>query len=283
VSTSEPEASARAALRLSPHAAFLAAAPFEPVPGGVSNHSWRVRADGGDFYVRLGFGNEASLGVDRVSEALLLAVASEAGLAPPVLACEPRRNLLVMQWIHGRSWSKVEAADPTNVARAGVALGRVHALPAPPGLHRVDFDEVAGHLRAQIDASQGQALDRRLEQRSESAFRRLAGRVHRRVPCHNDLHHLNLVDDGSRLWLVDWEYGGLGDPLVDLAAYCCHHDLDAAGRRILIEAHDGLSTSEQGLLTEACLAFDYVQWLWYRLRRLPAPPALLGRLSRATD
>ena len=39
----------------------------------------------------------------------------------------------------------------------------------------------------------------------------------RPVLCHNDLLPANLIDDGCRLWLVDWEYGGVGHPLFDLA------------------------------------------------------------------
>jgi thiamine kinase-like enzyme len=37
------------------------------------------------------------------------------------------------------------------------------------------------------------------------------------VLCHNDLLAANLIDDGDRVWLVDWEYAGMGHPLFDLA------------------------------------------------------------------
>ena len=282
MSQSSAEVSARAALRQLPDLGFLAGGQFTPVPGGVSNHSWQVTAAGQSFHVRLGFGDEASLGVDRRSEAVLLAMVSEAGLAPPVVACAPDLNLLVMQWIRGRTWSRLDAREPVNLQRVGSALALVHSLPARPGLRRVDFAPVADHLQAQIAATRAPPVEREHRERADLALSRLADRRPLHVPCHNDLHHQNVIeDDGGRLWLVDWEYGGLGDPLVDLAAYCCHHDLDPQSREILVDAHGGLPAAHRSLLDEACVAFDFVQLLWYRQRRLPPPQALLDRLSSA--
>ena len=40
--------------------------------------------------------------------------------------------------------------------------------------------------------------------------------------CHNDVHHLNIVD-GASLRLIDWEYAGVGEPLFDLASLCVYH------------------------------------------------------------
>lgn len=278
-----PEESARAALRLLPPVAWLAAAPFDALEGGRSNHSWKAQWEGRDFYLRLGYGDEASLGVDRRSEALLLSTASESGLAPLVLVCEPRLNLLVTEWIEGWTWSRREAVIPSNVRRVARALARVHSMYSHPDLHRVDFAEAARHLESQLAGSAEPPGTLELAARVQVAFRRLAACARPLVPCHNDLHHQNLLDDGGRLWLVDWEYGGLGDPLFDLAGYCCHHGLDPAKREILVEEHGGLSASDRDLLADACLAFDYVQLLWYRVRRLPPPPELCLRLGSPSD
>jgi thiamine kinase-like enzyme len=50
--------------------------------------------------------------------------------------------------------------------------------------------------------------------------------------CHNDLLATNILDEGHRLWLVDWEYAGLGRPLFDLASVAANNafpdDLDGA-------------------------------------------------------
>ena len=99
--------------------------------------------------------------------------------------------------------------------------------------------------------------------------------------CHNDLHHLNILDDGERLWLVDWEYGGCGDPLFDLASFLCQHESTHEERQVLLGAYAGDAGISIDLVDAACRAFDYVQWLWYRLRGASDPGDAAGHSSRA--
>ena len=109
----------------------------------------------------------------------------------------------------------------------------------------------------------------------------LAGRESIAALCHNDLHHLNILDDGERLWLVDWEYGGCGDPLFDLASFLCQHESTHEERQVLLGAYAGDSGISIDLVEAACRAFDYVQWLWYRLRGANDPDVPPGtRLER---
>jgi thiamine kinase-like enzyme len=61
------------------------------------------------------------------------------------------------------------------------------------------------------------------------------------VLCHNDPYHLNFLDDGG-LWLIDWEYAGMGDPLYDLAGIGLN--LDREGRDLLLRTYYGEVTPE---------------------------------------
>jgi thiamine kinase-like enzyme len=66
---------------------------------------------------------------------------------------------------------------------------------------------------------------------ADTIERRLGARPLR--PCHNDLLSANFIDDGERLWIVDWEYAGMGDPYFDLANFAANHELDADGEAAL--------------------------------------------------
>jgi thiamine kinase-like enzyme len=56
---------------------------------------------------------------------------------------------------------------------------------------------------------------------------------------HNDLLAANLIDDGQRLWLVDWEYGGFNSPLFDLGGLASNNELPAElEERLLALYHD---------------------------------------------
>jgi thiamine kinase-like enzyme len=263
------EKAARAALSEQPAARVIADAPFLAIRGGLTNHAWRVDHDGHSYFVRFGGRGSESLGVDRRSECHLLGAVSAAGLAPEVLVCDPDRDLLVTRFVSIETWSREAARDIGNLRRFGETLRMLHALPLRTGIGRVSFEAQANFLEGQLGAAgSAQPAVRRV---AASAFETLAGREGIVALCHNDLHHLNILDDGDRLWLVDWEYGGCGDPLFDLASFLCQEESTHEERRVLLSAYAGGAAISIDLVEAACKAFDYVQWLWYRLRAVSAP------------
>ena len=60
-----------------------------------------------------------------------------------------------------------------------------------------------------------------------------------RMSCQNDLLAANFINDGERLWIVDWEYAGMGDRAFDLANFAVNNSLDEDGDRALLEAYGG--------------------------------------------
>jgi thiamine kinase len=278
-SAESAERIARAALASHPVARAIADAPFSTIRGGLSNHAWRVDLDGSGYFVRLGGSGSASLGVDRHSESHLLEAVSAAGLAPEVLVCDPAADLLVTRLVSGETWTRQAARETSNLLRIGAALRILHSLPLRPGIRPVSFAAQARFLEDQLGApGSSHAETRRV---AVAAFERLAGREAIVTLCHNDLHHLNVLDEGERLWLVDWEYGGCGDPLFDLASFLCQHGSTQKERHVLLGAYAGGAGVSIDLVEAACRAFDYVQWLWYRLRGASDPGDAAGHSSRA--
>ncbi len=290
-SADTPEIAVRAALAAHVSTRALADAAFEPVRGGLSNHAWKAESDGRHWFVRLGGPESATLGVDRESERALLAVAGAAAIAPPLMACDPSNGLLVTEFIAGGPWGREDARAARNVERVAERLRVLHGLEPSSGIRRVDFEAQARALETQLAAlisaaarMQDERVGREgaaratgtstvigtaIRHAADSAFALLAARRAWPVPCHNDLHHLNLIDDGHRLWIVDWEYGGVGDPLFDLASFACQHEFGTRERAALIAAY-GAGPGSRGeiqapALDAACTAFDYVQWLWYSI------------------
>jgi thiamine kinase-like enzyme len=253
---------ARQALSARSATRSLASLPLTPIRGGLSNHAWRVDQGGRRYFVRIGGADSERLGVDRNSECVLLEAVSAAGLAPEVLACDPSNGLLVTRFVDGAPLRRESTQEPRLLRRLGEILRVLHRLPRPAGVREVSFVEQARLLESQLASTGG--IDPRLASAAESGFRRLAGRRGRLALCHNDLHHLNILDHDDGLWLVDWEYGGWGDPVFDLASFVSQHALPAGRRSVLLEAYGDPSIAG-ATLAAACIAFDYVQWLWYRL------------------
>jgi thiamine kinase-like enzyme len=72
--------------------------------------------------------------------------------------------------------------------------------------------------------------------RAAEALERAVGRIDL-VFGHNDLLAANLLDDGDRLWLIDWEYGAYTSPLFDLGNLASNNELARADERWLLEAY----------------------------------------------
>jgi thiamine kinase-like enzyme len=260
----EEEAGLRARLRECVATRRLAEGVLMPIEGGLSNRAWRLEADREAWFVRRGHPDAERLGVDRRSECVLLHAVAAAGLAPEVLACDPQAGLLVTRFIAAPPWQVADTLDEHNLRRIGRQLRCLHELPVPAGIQSVAYSRQARHLASGLPADDAAAAA--LAGRAAAAFGRIEGRRFEPALCHNDLHHLNLLDDGERLWLVDWEYGGRGDPLLDVAGFLALHDLAPGPTAVFLAAYGRLGPADRAVLEDARWAFDYVQWLWYRSR-----------------
>ena len=280
----EAERVVRRALRTDPSTEQLADGRFHPVPGGLSNFAWHVVPGmAAACFVRLARRYGEQLGADHVAECRVLEVTARAGLSPPIVRCDPAARLLVTTWIDAPRVGQ-PLRSPTALALVAGALATLHHLTVPRGLRTVRFDEQARALEA---AAPPDAVADGLRHRAREVFARLRAGDTPPVLCHHDLNPLNLLRDrDGRLWLVDWEYAGLGDAAIDLASFASQHGLDARQRTCLL---DGYRRSGRTVVPArfdlARWAFDYVQWAWYRaaLGRPGAglEPALVeGRVAR---
>src|SRR5207253_941070 len=120
-------------------------------------------------------------------------------------------------------------------AGVGAALRAVHHGPPFPG--RFDAFRVV-EAYAATAAARGVRVPPAYPRAKDVADRIEArrGRPPRR-PCHNDLLNANFIDDGERLWIVDWEYAGMGDPYFDLGSFAVNHELDEGCEAELLDAY----------------------------------------------
>lgn len=242
---------------------------IESIKHGLTNESWRVQTDAGELVVRVSSSLDASLQINRASEALILAAVARAGIGPEVLLCDPARQVLITRYM-GPTWTDADALRDENIARVGTTLRQLHELTPPPGLHRVDLKAV---VEGYLDTLSPHALP---PDAGSAAMRARACEVAEVLQahspprlCHNDVHALNVVDGAQGLRLIDWEYAGLGAPLFDLAALCVYHDYDPVRRARLLSAYDPLAGGMDAHRLElACWLFAYVRDLWTAVRSM---------------
>ena len=256
----DAEARARTALATHAATAMLAGARFTPILGSVSNFAWHAVTGATECFVRLARDGSESLGADLETEAQVLGLVAAAGLAPEVVCCDPPARLLVTRWIAPQGAS-FDVDAPRALEQVAAAMARLHRLQAR-GIRRVCFDEQARLLESALPPS---ALRAEFSAAARAAFALLVQGA-RPALCHHDIHSQNLVVDvAGRLWLVDWEYAGLGDPIFDLASFASQCELAEEGTHALCRSYvDAGGSVDPGRLEHARWAFDYVQWLWYQ-------------------
>jgi thiamine kinase len=243
--------------------ARAAGASASTLSGGLTNRTWRVRAPGVDWVVRVGGGRDAALAIDRRAEVVALRAAAAAGLAPRLIHAEPARGIAVLEYREGRTWTRDDARSTAGLSRIGARLRELHALPVPGGLPALDVHAAIRRLLDGAAAAPGPVDRATLAARAASA--RDTPGAPASAFCHHDAHHLNVVDDGT-LVFVDWEYAAAGDPWVDLAAWASYHDLDAPARATLVaayERHAEPTAAGLAALDAACTAFEVLEALWY--------------------
>ena len=201
---------------------------LEPLGGGITNRNFRAVVDGESFVLRIGGVDAELLGIDREAEHEASRVAAELGIGPEVVAFVDGN--LVTRYVEG----EVGRAAPAEVGRM---LRRLHD--GPPLRGRFDAFRVV-EAYAATALARGVALPAGYTEAKQLADRVEARRAEPTPrPCHDDLLPANFVHDGERVWLVDWEYAGMGDPYFDLANFAVNAGLDEAGERELLDAYGG--------------------------------------------
>ncbi|MBI3998838.1 MAG: phosphotransferase [Armatimonadetes bacterium] len=234
------------------------------LPGGITNISYLVDVDGEAFVVRIAARNGDLLGIDRRREHQCVTAASQTGVAPEVIYSLADEGILVTRFIRGRRPSPEEMARPEMMERVVRSMRRYHAGPMFEGSFSpfetiVEYQRVAHQFGAPLpqDIDPIQARIREIE----AALRRGQTLVR---PCHNDLWGPNLIDDGSQVRIVDWEYAGMGDVCFDLANFAIHSTASDDQDEVLLQAYFGeVSDAVLARLKLLKIVAEFREALWY--------------------
>jgi thiamine kinase-like enzyme len=212
---------------------------IEPISAGLTNQNFRVELDGKAHFLRIPGPTTELLAVDRANELHNTRAAAKAGVGAKVVHHDGKTGALILEWLPGRTMSNEAFQAPGMPARIAEALRRLHVGPR----FRDDFNmfRLAEYYLRVVDQRSIRIPDGYRDElpkvaRIEAA---LAARPMPTVPCHNDLLAENYLDDGHRLWIVDYEYSGNNDPTFELGNTAQELGFDAARQEELCAAYFG--------------------------------------------
>lgn len=207
--------------------------------GGLTNTNFKVDVDGVPHFVRVPGASTELLAIDRNNEYHNTKAAAQTGVAPQILHHLPEYNVMVIEFLHGRTMSKDalnEKGMPTRMAQAIKRLNQGPRFYSDFNMFRLT--EYYLHLCRERDIKIPNGYTERMEtvNRIEQAMN---AKPLKTVPCNNDLLAENYIDDGEQLWLIDYEYSGNNDPTFELGNTCQEMQFNDGQIKEVCEAYFG--------------------------------------------
>lgn len=233
---------------------------IEKIETGLTNHNFKVVFPTKAYFVRMGSDRPDLLGIDPAREYVCAKQAADLGIAPNVLLYVPEDHTMVMPFIVSQPLQK----NRLTTERILSALRQFHTcgktLPTmfcPYGVIR-DYYHHAMALRADHCVPFSSSLLPLVEE-----IRRAVPHFQQLVPCHLDLFSRNFLDDGNKIWIIDWEYSAMADPLYDLACWASVDSLSLAEMQELLELYlDSPAPRDLAYLYVMSILVDIRWGLW---------------------
>lgn len=246
------------------------------LPGGLTNHNVRVTTtdDGSplDLVVRCSRSDAGLLGIDRDAEKANTIVAAETGVGPRVVEYRPDLGMLVIEFLEGGPLVNESFDDADVLTRSARACRRLHAGARFIGDFDM-FERQAGYLT--IVRERGFALPATYDEHADAwnAVRRaLTTDPRPTVPCNNDLLAANFIDDGTKVWLIDYEYSGNNDACFELGNTSTECEFTPEQTEAYTEAYFGTPTAaDLARVRLQALVSEYGWSLWGFIQSATSP------------
>ncbi len=262
----------------------------EELSGGLTNRNYHVVTPDAEYVVRHSGSDATLLGIDRDAEHLNTRAAAATGAGPEVFDYRPDLGMLVIDYLPGVSLHDDAFVDPGVLRRAAEACRRLHAGPRFTGAF--DMSTRQATYRATV-RERGFSLPQGYDDHADrwEQVRRVLGlRPAPSLPCNNDLLAGNFIDDGERVWLIDYEYSGNNDASFELGNTATECEFPPERVEAYAEAYYGILTRgdvarmQLGMLRSAYgwslwgfiqaatspLDFDFREWGMHRYQKAVA-------------
>jgi thiamine kinase-like enzyme len=216
---------------------------------GYTNQNFRLTNHQHDWVLRIPR-CQTSRFIDRDAEAHNQALVNQLQIAPQVSWRDSQGITLTPTLSGSRALC---GGDFRNDAMLQIILEPIKRLHSSglPFRGRVNLQELLSNYFAMLNKQDQRRLKPRMRQ-AERVLKRLQARNEIYVASHNDLVLENLLVDGSRLYLIDWEYSAMASPYWDLATLCNAANLDIQQSQRLLQVYcAGSPPMEESVL------FDY--------------------------
>src|SRR6476469_9885595 len=212
---------------------------LQDLSGGLTNRNVKVTTQDGVYVARCTDTSTNFLAIDRDAEYHNSVAAERAGVGAPVIDYRPDLGILLLGYVNGNTLSNDDFQRPGVLAKVAAGCRALHSGPRFRGSFDM-FERQPQYLKTVLD--NGFKIPSDYLEYADT-FRRIRDALRAidrtTVPCNNDLLAENFIEDGDRVWIIDYEYSGNNDPCFELGNIWSECGLSAEQLDELVTAYYG--------------------------------------------
>ena len=211
--------------------------------GGLTNRNLAIESNGNKYVARISSNSSDLLNINREDEYKNSIIASDAGIGATVYDFLPGQGLLLIGYINGKTFGAEDIAN--NLPRVATAVRTLHG--AKPFVSEFNMFTLQKRYLDIVQSNNFIYPAKYLEYEGHIADLKKALSVlpAEIVPCNNDLLPGNFIDDGEKIWLIDYEYSGNNDACFELGNIWAEAFLEYDALVELIDSYYGAHRPEK--------------------------------------
>lgn len=214
-----------------------------PLKEGVTNNSFHFSLGAEEYVLRVpGIGTDKQ--IDRRSEKLVYDSIMPLGISDEVVRFDADTGIKITRY-----WRDVRSADPFDDRDLEISMRQIRkmhdlAIEIP---HRFDIGRMTADYYELAESAHA-ILFRDINETNRKVRRLFELKKRLGVPeilCHGDYAHINiLMLPSGEGRIIDWEYAGMGDPIMDVAMYAIFAEFDKERIDLALRLYVGEEPSE---------------------------------------
>ncbi|MBT8141386.1 MAG: phosphotransferase family protein [Gammaproteobacteria bacterium] len=222
---------------------------------GVSSHSWLIRNNKELFVLRVDRPGLEGFKPDRVNEMNVRNFVATVGHAEHMVYFDAGAGVLLTEYVEGKEWTLADLQNREQLSILATRLKNLHTH--QPEVKQINLLTDIEHYESRLQTPESFTWSK------EAALLLIEMQDRPLSLCHGDVLPQNLIQN-EKLWFIDWEYAGLGDPMFDLATVVQHHQLsNELTNHFLVQYFDHISTVTLKDFLNYRKVYDYLLALWY--------------------
>ena len=205
--------------------------------GGLTNRNFLIETTEDKYVARISSNSSSLLSINRGSEFINSTIAGNGGVGAKVLDYLPGEGLLLISYIQGKTFGASDVGE--NLERIAASLRSLHKLPEFD--HEFNMFDTQKNYLSIVQEKGFRLPDNYLD------FAPKVGEIKKAfavlfeapVPCNNDLLPGNFIDDGEKIWLIDYEYSGNNDACFEIGNVWAEAFLPMSALEELVSAYYG--------------------------------------------